>query len=470
MSVAATIFGSTGLMALDPNGCTAVLFLFSLYRVANLARILVARINPTFLRFASLKTSLVLIVAQLIVGGCYYAITYFLIPSPVLWSVFAIGTLVTALIVCLFTLRNLRKATFSPGKEHIPDSQLPSITVAVPARNETDALEFSLRSIIGSDYPKLEVIVLDDCSQNKRTPEIIRGFAQDGVRFLAGKPPADGWLAKNQAYEQLSSEASGTYIVFMGVDVTMEPHTLRKIVTTLLAKQKTMMSLLPLRALESSSHYSVTQPMRYFWELAPPRRLFNRPPTLSSCWIIDRAKLKKYGSFKAVSGSIVPEAYFAKKSLRDNDGYAFALSNVSLGLRSSKTAAAQYQTALRTRYPQLHRRLELVALLGLAETATLLGPFGVILAVLLGVQVPVLATCAALAAGLFLMASTALIAYRTRINPVFYAAVTFPAVVLNDLFLLHYSFFKYEFSSVEWKGRNVCIPVLQVIPHLPKLD
>lgn len=469
-STAATIFGATGLVLYDPNGCTALLFLLSLYRVANLARVLAERINPMFLRFASLKASLVLIVSQLAVAGCYYAITYFSVPSSILWTIFAIGTFAAAVIVFLFTLRNLRKATFTPSKHHYPDSQLPSITVAVPARNETEILESNLRAIVASDYPKLEVIVLDDCSQNKRTPEIIRGFAQDGVRFLAGRPPAEGWLAKNQAYEQLGSEASGAYVVFMGVDVTIEPHTLRQLVTTMLAKQKTMMSLLPLRAIETSSHYSITQPMRYFWELAPPRRLFNRPPVLSSCWIIERAKLKKYGSFKAASNAIVPEAYFAKRSLQDNDGYTFAVSNPSLGLRSSKTAEAQHQTALRTRYPQLHRRLELVALLGLAEAATLLGPFCVLLVALIGVQLPLVVTSAALASALLLMASLALIAFRTRINPVLYAAATFPLVVLNDLFLLNYSLFKYEFSSVEWKGRNVCLPVLQVIPHLPKID
>jgi hypothetical protein len=33
-----------------------------------------------------------------------------------------------------------------------------------------------------------------------------------------------------------------------------------------------------------------------------------------------------------------------------------------------------------------------------------------------------------------------------------------------DLVVLHVSLWKYEFSSVEWKGRNVCIPVMQLAP------
>jgi len=40
--------------------------------------------------------------------------------------------------------------------------------------------------------------------------------------------------------------------------------------------------------------------------------------------------------------------------------------------------------------------------------------------------------------------------------------------VLSDLFLINYSMWKYEFSDVDWKGRNVCIPVMHVVPTLPR--
>ena len=51
---------------------------------------------------------------------------------------------------------------------------------------------------IASDYPKLEIIVLDDCSQD-RTAEIIRNFAHDGVRFIQSEDNKDNWLDKNKA-------------------------------------------------------------------------------------------------------------------------------------------------------------------------------------------------------------------------------------------------------------------------------
>jgi hypothetical protein len=45
-----------------------------------------------------------------------------------------------------------------------------------------------------------------------------------------------------------------------------------------------------------------------------------------------------------------------------------------------------------------------------------------------------------------------------------------PFAVLYDIGLLNYSMLRYEFGEVLWKGRNVCIPVMRVIPHLPPVD
>jgi hypothetical protein len=47
------------------------------------------------------------------------------------------------------------------------------------------------------------------------------------------------------------------------------------------------------------------------------------------------------------------------------------------------------------------------------------------------------------------------------------ALVNFPLVVLTELVLGHESMLKYEFSKVDWKGRNICIPVMEVTPGLP---
>lgn len=466
-----TTFGSISYFMADSNGLSAAILIVGCYRLVNYARILVERLHPYNLFYSSAKTSTYLSVLQLLLVGSLLICSTYTISPGVLWATHGILNTAIALLLLVCVIRTIFKTRLKKSETAAAQitTSLPSITVAIPARNETEQLEIALRALVASDYPKLEIIVLDDCSQNKRTPEIIRGFAQDGVRFLAGELPKDGWLAKNQAYQKLLEAASGEYIVFMGVDVMVEPHSLRTLVSTLIAKQKSMMSVLPLRSTHASGHYSLTQPMRYFWELVPPRRLFNRPPVLSSCWIASRVKLLKYGSFKAVSNSVSPEAYFAKRMVQDGDSYSFLRGNQLLGVRSVKSSEDQQQTALRTRYPQLHRRLELVATIALGEVLILLAPFIISVLGFFVVLPEFIHLLAGISAGLLALLYM-LVAFTTRINPTTFALFALPLVLVNDVWLLHYSLYKYEFSSIDWKGRNVCVPVMKVIPHLPKLD
>jgi len=451
-----------------PNGLTVLLVVLILYRCGNALRVLLGRMQPKALKNMARLAGLHLALWQLVIFGLEHAARALSVTSKQLWLLGSILMFVCAAIIFLQLSRTLRRIRPILSPERFSDKELPSITVAIPARNETTELENILESIVASTYPKLEVIVLDDCSQNKRTPEIIRGYAQRGVRFLAGSTPSDDWLAKNYAYQQLLDAASGEFIVFMGVDIALDASSLRKLVTEMLIKKKAMMSVVPLRSSHAIGHYTLTQPMRYFWELAPPRRLFNRPPALSSCWIISREKLLTYGGFKAISRSITPEAFFARQAIKDDDSYRFSLSSDSLGVRSSKSAAAQRQTALRTRYPQLHRRLELVALFAVIELFTLAAPFA-LLVVSIFVSLSVVVILLAAGSAALLMASAIRIAFATNVNPPLFAGLSFPFVVLHDVWLLHESAYKYEFSEIEWKGRNVCQPVMQVIPHLPKI-
>src|SRR5690606_8106890 len=77
---------------------------------------------------------------------------------------------------------------------------MPSVSVCIPARNEAHAMTDCLEHVLRSNYPKIEVIVLDDLSGDK-TSSLIKAFAHDGVRFVEGEPLPDGWLGKNHALE-----------------------------------------------------------------------------------------------------------------------------------------------------------------------------------------------------------------------------------------------------------------------------
>ena len=67
------------------------------------------------------------------------------------------------------------------------------------------------------------------------------------------------------------------------------------------------------------------------------------------------------GGFKSITRQIVPEEHLAK--LLNMDGkYAFIRNDSDLEVSTQKSFHSQWLTAVRTRYPQAHRRPEKVAL------------------------------------------------------------------------------------------------------------
>ncbi len=465
--VVATAFSSSAIALWRPSVMSGLFALLGMYRVLNVVRVAEGRMHERYLRHVALRTSLVLLVLQAATGGVWLVWYQLQLATHPLWTVLGLVQFLCAAVLLLSTIRRLKHTRLQPSRKQYSDAQLPSITVAIPARNETEDLQRCLESIIASNYPKLEIIVLDDCSQLKRTPEIIRSFAHDGVRFVRGAEPKDTWLPKNQAYQRLTQEASGEFILFCGADARFEPAAIRKLMTTLLDRHKNMASVLPQHQPRVGGGFAVLQAMRYWWELVPPRRLFNRPPVMSSCWVIAKKSLKAVGGFEAVTRSIVPEAYFAKQLIAQ-DGYSFVRSDALLGITSVKSTADQRQTAIRTRYPQLHRRPEQVFAASLLEFLLLVLPF--VLAVAgFWLAIGTVAHALALASSGLLTLAYGLIAAATRLNNWWMSLVAFPVVVLADLAMLHYSMWKYEFSEVFWKERNICIPAMHVVPHLPRL-
>jgi hypothetical protein len=254
------------------------------------------------------------------------------------------------------------------------------------------------------------------------------------------------------------------------VDARLEPQSIRQLVWLLQQRSKDMLSVMPLRAPRPGSGSSVLQAMRYYWEICLPRRFFKRPPVLSTTWLIRRDALKRMGGFEAVSRAVVPEAPLARQAVT-TDAYSFIRSDQSMGIYSSKSADEQYATSVRVRYPQLHRRLELVALAAACELALLVAPFVGLL--LLGRMAHNMAYGLMwMVALLCLFTTYGLVAVGARLTNRWSGWLLMPVAFLVDLIILHISLWQYEFGQVNWKGRNVCIPVMQIEPHpapsLPK--
>lgn len=110
-------------------------------------------------------------------------------------------------------------------------AHLPRLSVVIPACNEADTLAPALASLLASDYPDLEIVLVNDRSSDA-TGDLMEAMAAHDPRVqvvhLHSLPP--GWLGKNHAMHQGARRASGRWILFSDADVVFQPDTLARAV------------------------------------------------------------------------------------------------------------------------------------------------------------------------------------------------------------------------------------------------
>ena len=366
-------------------------------------------------------------------NGCYDTIRVMVILLLVLAGLIDIAVLVKL----VYAFRLLRMPDVDDTLIVVDD--LPSVSICITARNETHAMTQCLERVVASDYPKLEVIVLDDGSRDD-TSILIKSFAHAGVRFVEGRPLPDEWLGKNYAQSVLASEASGTYVFFMDVDTLIERHTVRRAVEYLMQKNIKMVSIIPIR--DDNWHLSTLfATMRHFWTIMRFRPV--RPRAAANAWLVDRETLVDcFAQDARLAQSMEVETTIARH-LADKSSYRLVLSDKKLGLRYEKRWSSQVETSLRLLYPQCGKHWYQV----------------VGLALLLGMTV-VPYVLVWLTPWAWIVAAFQLYISYFHLSRIWaryrlVGALLLPFILVQEIMLLVYSMYKYQTGAVTWKGRPI---------------
>jgi cellulose synthase/poly-beta-1,6-N-acetylglucosamine synthase-like glycosyltransferase len=133
------------------------------------------------------------------------------------------------------------------GKPRYPDPDTwPSLSVLVAARNEAHTIEPALASLLAQDYPRLEIVIVDDRSTDGTGGVIDRmALADSRVTVVHVQDLAPGWLGKVHALQRGLDESRGELVLLTDADVHFAPGTLRTAVALLAARRLDHLAAIP---------------------------------------------------------------------------------------------------------------------------------------------------------------------------------------------------------------------------------
>lgn len=153
------------------------------------------------------------------------AILWFSYAPLVIITGILLGLLISLFFILLVNLLTFRR--LHPVQQNQDDA--PFLSILVPARNEEARIEACVRSLVEQQYQHMEVLVLDDDSDDA-TAAIVQQMIdelpkehQRRLRLLHGEPLPMSWVGKNFACQQLAQQAQGDYLLFTDADTIHTP-------------------------------------------------------------------------------------------------------------------------------------------------------------------------------------------------------------------------------------------------------
>ncbi len=221
------------------------------------------------------------------------------------------------------------------------------VSILIPARNEESNLPKLLNSLGKQNWPRLDIHILDDQSEDS-TREIAEEFRDDIKSRMRDNPLSDihvtvhsslerpeGWLGKNWACHQLAGHARGNIFIFLDADTWLAPDAISLIMDGVHGFELDFATVWPHQVMESllektvvSSVYATVAaylPTRYSYRAPvwiPFRNLRQKvKPMFASacgqCMIFNKDTYREIGGHKSVKDKVVEDVMLAKMVVRN---------------------------------------------------------------------------------------------------------------------------------------------------------
>jgi hypothetical protein len=184
----------------------------------------------------------------------------------------------------------------------VPEGGWPSLAVVFAARDEQAGVEAAARSMLALDYPRLEVIAVDDRSRDATgaiLDELAGGDSRLRVVHVTDLP--GGWLGKTHALDQALDRTNAAWVLFTDADVVFAPGALSRAVALAVSDRLAHLTVAPAVPTESLGERLFLSMFQAGFSLHSPLWRVSDPNHRSYLGI-GAFNLVRAGDFRAIGG------------------------------------------------------------------------------------------------------------------------------------------------------------------------
>ena len=333
-----------------------------------------------------------------------------------------------------------------------------TVTVLVPARNESRDLKRSIQSLLNQTFSNLKIIIINDHSSDA-TAQIADELAKQNpsIAVIHNPPLQPGWFGKVNALQAAFIHSSSTFVLLTDADIFHEPTVIRQAMSVIHEKKLDGISLFPKLVVKPFWEH-VILPMymtgfaKFFShpEIADPDS--HQAAGAGAFFLIRRSALESSGGFYPIRSAMADDAALADQLAAHGSRMMFMLAPQLLHVEMFKSNSDAFWNTQKNILMAIHKK-EWLALPLICITLILFGgPFWIMASSVFSHQFTWL--IAGISLYLFQYAGLFTLKPLVQFNPL--KMLAFPLVAVSasiNLFIAYKNFLRN--GIITWRGRQL---------------
>jgi hopene-associated glycosyltransferase HpnB len=235
----------------------------------------------------------------------------------------------------------------------------------MPARNEAEVIQHTLRSVI-EQGPGLKIVLIDDNSEDA-TVEKSRKMRISDLRIIQSPPLPDNWSGKLWALEQGRLQVTTPYTLLLDADIELSRGTVKALREKILKNGIPFVSLMAVPSMSRSWEKLLMPAFVYFFKILYPFHRVNSPLTTvaaaaGGCILIETRMLDQIGGFASIKSAVIDDCALAKRVKSQGVRIWLGLTHSAKSVRSYQQLREIWDMVARTAFAQLHYSMGLLIL------------------------------------------------------------------------------------------------------------